>query len=169
MDVASAPPYLPARYRAVGPLRPDGASWRLEDAETGDSVVCRLLAVRPDEDDPAAPLRLRQALWTLARPVHPALAGVVDCGIGPDGTPWLIRPWIEAPRLADAGPLGPAAVARALGDLLAALDCLHRHGLAHGRLDARRVRVFPDGAAVLLDAGLAAEAREGRAGTPGVR
>ena len=137
MDVASAPPTLPARYAPVGPLRPDGVLWRCEDAEAGGPVVCRVVPPAREDDGPAAALRLRHGIWTLARPRHPALLGAIDRGVAPDGSHWLILPWVEAPRLADAGPLPPAAVARLLGDLLGALDCLHRHGMVHGALDAR--------------------------------
>ena len=73
------------------------------------------------------------------------------------GDLWVVYPWTEGSAPSEAAPtLGPAlapAVVEAVGRL-------HAAGLAHGALSEGNVRVGPDGAVRLLEAGLADLGRE---------
>lgn len=95
------------------------------------------------------------AMWrTLAQCEHPALVRMLAV-FEAHGTACAVMPWYEgsllsAPSLDGRPPLDPAALRALLGDLLGALEVLHRSGRAHGGVGPAKVLLREGAPAVLL-------------------
>lgn len=77
------------------------------------------------------------------------------------GTPWLVMERIDGGRLADAvarAPLDAMEVARLVGAVAAAVHALHRQNAIHLDLKPENILFRTDGAAVLVDFGIARHA-----------
>lgn len=65
------------------------------------------------------------------------VAPVVDAGLSPNGSPWLVTPWYGGASVAEGlrqGPLPIAEVVEAARNAVAALAALHQVGLLHANL-----------------------------------
>ena len=134
------------RYRAVRRLRSEregiAVPLLVADLEAGEAL--RVLRVVDERSVAAftAVLGLR----------HPHLATLLGLERAPDGRSYLVLEYVPGNDLAELLPsLGPEQRLAILCDVLAGLEALHRHGLAHGDLKPGNVIVRPDGRAVLID------------------
>jgi serine/threonine protein kinase len=119
-------------------------------------VVVKLL--RPHQvGDPRALRSLGREVAALADNPHPALPALLADGRA-DAVPHLVFDYLEGPALDEelgrCGPMDPASAAGLGAEVLAALEMVHRRGLAH--LDVKPANViFRDGGPVLVDFGSA--------------
>lgn len=134
------------RYRAVRRLRSTrgGTAGPLlvADLEAGEAL--RVLRVVDDRSVAAftAVLGLR----------HPHLATLLGRERSPDGSNYLVLEYVPGNDLSELLPsLDREQRLAILCDVLAGLEALHRHGLAHGDLKPGNIIVRPNGRAVLID------------------
>ncbi len=83
----------------------------------------------------------------LGRNRHPNLVRLVDAGVTAEGAPWLALEFVDGPDLRTRLDAGVSLVDEAVGYLIqvfAALDALHRAGLAHGDIKPENVIVQGD-------------------------
>jgi serine/threonine protein kinase len=94
---------------------------------------------------------------------HPNIAPVYDCGILPDGRPFLVMDYVEGTTLADViGTVTPVPAERALAiieQVCIGLSYAHKQGVLHRDIKPSNVMISRDGngreSAVILDFGLA--------------
>jgi serine/threonine-protein kinase PknK len=155
------PPTLPPRFEAVEPLGKGGGGevWAVRDRLTGEIVALKALAEHADQDEAVALVREAVALSGLEGLQVPR---VLRFGRLPGtGRPYLVRELVEGESLAAVckgepkdrtrAELALGAVARAARQL----TLLHRAQLLHGDIKPANIIVSPDGAATLVDLGLA--------------
>ncbi|MFN7147591.1 MAG: serine/threonine-protein kinase, partial [Myxococcota bacterium] len=140
---------LGGRYRLEAPLGEDSGVYRADDAEGKVPVAVKIFPSVGAHDT----FRREAAIAMRAR--HPNLVGLLDAGVtGTHG--WLVSEYVPGmevrDRLREYGPMGVRRSLDVAAQLFAALDALHRRGLAHGDikpdnvlLDEGRVRVFDYG------------------------
>ena len=133
-----------------------GAVYSARDTRLGRTVAIKVLH-RELRGDPAIGRRFEHEARTLATLNHPNIAsiyGVEDVG----GTRALVLEDVDGDTLAERVARGPIAVGDALQiarQIAEALDSAHQHGFIHRDLKPANVKLRPDGAAKLLDFGLA--------------
>lgn len=113
-----------------------GTVFRATDRRSGAPVVVKTISAGPAPLEEAAN-RFEAFAAALAVVKHPALPAVLDSGISPDGSAFLVLEPLEGRRLDLAGKLDlDAAVALLglLGQALDGLEALAARGLAHGNL-----------------------------------
>jgi len=100
---------------------------------------------------------LEREVEFLSRLNHPHIVPMIDAGTH-DDRPYLVMPHCQdgtlAERLAREGQLPIEDACRTVADLADALDCTHRHGVAHLDVKPSNILVV-DGHAVLADFGVA--------------
>ncbi len=102
--------------------------------------------------------RFRRETDILARLDHPNIVGLLDAGVADDGTPWLVMPLIEGPRIDDwcrAHDSDTRQVATLFLQVCAAVDNAHRSLIIHRDLKPSNVLVDRNGQVRLLDFGIA--------------
>lgn len=127
-------------------------------------LAVKMLRESDGREDDA--LRFRREAALLACMQHPALPGILEIG-DYRGRPYLVMDYIEGRTLAQVlldGPLPQEAVVRIGRSLAGALAAVHARGFVHRDVKPENVVILPDGAARLLDFGLATRIRE--EGTP---
>lgn len=116
-----------------------GEVWAATDRE-GRAV--RLRFVEPLSEAAQSRLRAR-------RPKHPLLEPPPSFGPHDDGRFWIATSAFAGEtleeRLSRAGPLSRKEVLSLVRELAVALGVLHARGLCHGRLDASRIVLSPEG------------------------
>jgi transcriptional regulator with GAF, ATPase, and Fis domain len=136
---------------AAGPAGADGGvataeRVRLEDGR--DALLKRFA--------PPAPAAFRAEIECLARVRSLNVTALIDAGVDPDGSPWLLREFVVGTTLrAVVRDLDPERRAALLDDVLSGLAALHREGLVHADLKPENVLVAEHGPARLTDFGLA--------------
>ncbi|MDB5101507.1 MAG: hypothetical protein JWM80_5928, partial [Cyanobacteria bacterium RYN_339] len=115
---------LPARYENPRLLGPDplGERFQAFDRQRGHDVELVRATPQPGKDPRATGVLLERAYWALAACPHPALLGVLDFGVAPDGLAYATRPVPPGPAL--QGPLQEADLRGWLPDVVAALAAL---------------------------------------------
>lgn len=102
--------------------------------------------------------RFRREGTILARLHHPHIARLLDAGISPIGSPYLVLEHVEGEhidRYCDARGLGAEARIRLFLDVLEALAHAHANLIVHRDIKPSNVLVTPDGQVKLLDFGIA--------------
>lgn len=151
-----------------------GDVYLARDLSTG--TECALKRMIPGTSRLPADL-LRNEFKTLARVRHPAIVGVHELSLSPDGVPYFTMDYV--PGLPADRALRPgdwAGFFFVAAELARGLEALHRAGIAHGDLKPSNVLVVPGpgadappAAVRLLDFGLASLFGDaaGHRGTPG--
>lgn len=175
---AQADGLLEHREEALAPIaadqRPDlGGGWRVIEAigrggmgevwlaESLGGGVGRRAAVKllkRGMDSEALLERFLQERRILGRLSHPAIAGMLDAGITPDGRPFLAMEYIRGEPItayARRAGLGLTARIRLLAEVADAVDHAHRQLVVHRDLKPGNVLVDEDGRPHLLDFGIA--------------
>ncbi|MFJ8475150.1 SAV_2336 N-terminal domain-related protein [Kitasatospora sp. NPDC094011] len=150
-------PLLADRFRLVQRIAQGRQSeiWRARDERDGSTVAVKTF----DRD------RLATALDTdaflaqsgrLAELDHRGLVGCHTAGIDAERL-YLVLEFIDNPDLRtvlEAGPAAPGEAAAIAHGVAEALDYLHTHGLAHGRIEPANILLRPDGSPALCDFGI---------------
>lgn len=171
-----------AHDRADGPLDPAGPDaelegrcigrWVLEDeiGRGGMSVVYRARTDEGGETRVAAiklltlgalvaggVQRFKREQAILARLQHPHIAGLLDCGVTEDGTPWLAMPLVDGQPIdqwCDERNLGVGARVQLMLDVCDAVAYAHRNLVIHRDIKPSNVLVDREGYVRLLDFGI---------------
>jgi diguanylate cyclase (GGDEF)-like protein len=153
------------RARWVGPRRSGPG------ADAGEDYAIKVLACTPEREQEVL-VGLRREAALLASIADPGLPRVHEVGVV-GGQPYLIMDLVTGRPLAELieqSALPPERAVSLALDIVTQLTAIHRKGLVHRDLKPENVIVGPDGAARLIDFGLAAweasdAAREGVVGT----
>ncbi len=107
----------------------------------------------------SAQKRLRREAMILARIAHPAVVAVLDCGVLPDGAPYVVLERIHGRTLRqvlDAEQrLSPGRAAHIARQIASALATAHGQGVVHRDLKPSNVMVLADDAVKVVDFGIA--------------
>jgi serine/threonine-protein kinase len=146
------------RYRLTGKLGQGGmgAVYKAEDLRLKRTVAVKLLFAGPLDDERTAERFIREA-ECLARLSHPNLLHVYDFGAEDDLRYFameLLSGVTLSALIRTRGKLNPNELLPLLGQLLAALDYIHRQGITHRDLKGGNIMVAGR-RVVLMDFGLA--------------
>jgi diguanylate cyclase (GGDEF)-like protein len=139
----------------VGELRHGSRSTVYRVRRDGRDHALKLL--HSSAVDPAARSQFRREAALLASLDHPGVAHIYEVG-EVDGRPYLIMELIEGESLTDqlaGGPLPEATVVDLVSQVAEALAAAHRAGRVHRDIKPHNIMVRADGAACLIDFGLA--------------
>jgi serine/threonine protein kinase len=143
-----------ARLLGTGPVCAAYESFRGAD-DSGEHVVLRVMVGNIATHERARAMLLRGA-YASNRFNHPRVIPVIGDGTDEGGTPFVVRPWIDAETLDQTlgkmeGPLTEAQVLRIAEQVLDALEIAHSHGIVHGAITSRNILVTPRGSVRLCD------------------
>ncbi len=131
--------------------------YRARDTRVGTDVAIKLL-VPPPAAARLARERLRREVQAVRQISHPNIVTVYDVA---DAGAWsfVAMEYVPGPDLAvrvrQRGPLDAEAAARLGGEIAAALEAAHRHGILHRDVKPQNILLAPDGRARLTDFGSA--------------
>jgi serine/threonine-protein kinase len=114
--------------------------------------------------------RFQQEARLAARLRHPNVVTVYDCGLAPGGAPYLVMELVAGPSLAGrlaAGVMPAGEVVSVAGQVAAALDHAHAHGVIHRDVKPGNVLLGPGGDVCLGDFGIAEPLSEQASAAPG--
>jgi eukaryotic-like serine/threonine-protein kinase len=144
----------------------NGVVWRAVDDVLGRQAAVKELVVTPGLFPPEQQIlseRARREARTAARLTHPNIITIHDM-VEDGGRPWIVMELLRCHSLgqiiADHGPLPPAVAAQIGLQALAALRCVHRHGVVHRDVKPANILVDDYWRAVLTDFGFAADHSE---------
>ncbi|MCB1599858.1 MAG: serine/threonine-protein kinase [Lysobacterales bacterium] len=126
------------------------------DGDYTQMVAVKLLRRGLDSEDVLS--RFLQERRILARLEHPAIARLIDGGMGADGLPWIAMELVDGQpitRYAEAAALALAPRLQLLIAVCEAVDYAHRRLIVHRDLKPSNVLVTADGSPRLLDFGIA--------------
>lgn len=131
------------RYPIVRPLAEGGAG---SVFLASDPLADRSVAIKffPPVRSSAREFRREAAIALRAR--HPNLAGLLDAGVE-DGRAWLAMEYVDGRDLRtelESGAYPAARAVRVAVQVFAALDALHRLGLAHGDIKPENLMIHDD-------------------------
>jgi serine/threonine-protein kinase len=156
MSQVSATSLIAGRYRLDHQLAADRLAevWLGTDLELARPVAVKLLHADAGAD---AVGQFRAAACRAASVTHEGLARVFDyCEPEPQESaqrPLLVMEYVEGPSLAvelRAGTLGSAQAADIIAKVTAAVQAVHRAGLAHGDIRPEKILLTSDGEAKLF-------------------
>ena len=156
----------PMEGRRIGPWRLTneigrggmGVVWEAvrSDDEYQQRVAIKLL--RSGIISPRDITRFREERQILAGLSHPGIAPLLDGGTTTDGSPYLVMEYVEGERLDDWLKRHEPSLRDRLRLFLSICDAVeyaHRHLVIHRDLKPANILVTPEGAAKLLDFGIA--------------
>jgi serine/threonine protein kinase len=153
------------RYALGGQLGEGGMGcvYRVRHVQLGKAYALKLIAPAYALDQ-SARARFNEEAKLASEISHPNIVSVVDFGEDPALGAYMVMELVEGDPLIDAGS-APMAVARAcdiLGQIVDALEHIHRRGIIHGDVKADNIMLTPESTgarrrriARLLDFGLA--------------
>jgi serine/threonine-protein kinase len=148
---------LSDRYRIERELGAGGMAtvYLAEDLKHGRKVAIKVL--RPELAAVIGADRFVREIRTIAALQHPHILGLIDSG-GVNGTAYYVMPFVEGESLRDRlsreKQLPVRDAIRLAGEVAAALDYAHRHGVIHRDIKPENI-LLHDGAALVADFGIA--------------
>jgi eukaryotic-like serine/threonine-protein kinase len=144
------------RYEIVSALGAGGMGevYRARDVQLGRDVAVKIISAAPDQVSLARFEREARAAAALS---HPAVLAVYDTG-SHEGLPFIVTELLEGETLRARLARGPLALRAALGlavQLAHGLAAAHSRGIVHRDLKPENLFLTSDGAAKILDFGLA--------------
>jgi serine/threonine protein kinase/tetratricopeptide (TPR) repeat protein len=133
-----------------------GVVYRARDGRLERDVAIKVLSTGLLTDE-SARRRFRKEALALAKLNHANIAAIYDVG-EQDTVDYLVMECISGQSLAEkvkSGPLPEKEIASSGGQIAAALEEAHEHGVVHRDLKPANVMVTPKGQAKVLDFGLA--------------
>lgn len=151
---------LAGRYVIVAPIGEGGMSrvWRAQDQNTGKYVAVKVLR---DEfrDDEMFIRRFEREAQAASRMTHPNIADLLDVGLEPDGTRYLVIEYISGKTLKqfiqESGAIRPETAAQIIIRVLAAVQHAHQNGVIHRDIKPQNILIDKDGAVKVTDFGIA--------------
>jgi serine/threonine-protein kinase len=132
-----------------------------EDLKHDRKVAVKVL--RPELAAVIGAERFLREIKTVATLQHPHILGLIDSGVV-DGTAYYVMPFVEGESLRDRlereKQLPIADAVRIAGEVAAALDYAHRHGVIHRDIKPENI-LLHDGSALVADFGIALAASKG--------
>ncbi|MGE5234951.1 MAG: protein kinase domain-containing protein [Acidobacteriota bacterium] len=117
-----------------------GVVFRATDPQTGTKVAIKLINRGSAADQEACRRRFLAAARRLKELAPPAFPAVLDCGITPDGTAFLVMEHVQvAGGLEALGGAPPARVLPLLAEVAASFAVLARAGVVHHNLSPENV------------------------------
>ena len=154
---------LAEHYRVERQLGQGGMAtvYLAEDLKHDRKVAVKVL--RPELAAVIGAERFLREIKTVATLQHPHILGLIDSGVV-DGTAYYVMPFVEGESLRDRlereKHLPIADAVRIAGQVAAALDYAHRHGVIHRDIKPENI-LLHDGAALVADFGIALAASKG--------
>jgi Tol biopolymer transport system component/tRNA A-37 threonylcarbamoyl transferase component Bud32 len=148
---------LADRYRIERELGQGGMAtvYLAQDLRHDRRVAIKVL--RPELAAVIGAERFLREIKTIATLQHPHILGLIDSG-EVSGTAWYVMPFVEGESLRDRlrreHQLPIADALRVAGDVAAALDYAHRHGVIHRDIKPENI-LLHDGSALVADFGIA--------------
>ena len=148
---------LADRYRIERELGQGGMAtvYLAQDLRHDRKVAIKVL--RPELAAVIGAERFLREIKTIATLQHPHILGLIDSG-EVSGTAWYVMPFVEGESLRDRlrreHQLPIADALRVAGDVAAALDYAHRHGVIHRDIKPENI-LLHDGSALVADFGIA--------------
>lgn len=130
-------------------------------AERADDQFRKQVAIKIIRHEMATPdllRRFRQERQLLARLDHPHIARLMDSGVTDDGIPYLVMEYVAGEQIleyCDRRKLSISQRARLFQDVCAAVQFAHQSLIVHRDLKPAHILVTAEGAAKLLDFGIA--------------
>ncbi len=119
-----------------------GSVYRGRHVELGRPMAIKILAPHL-VDNPTAKARFRREARAASKLDHPNSVHVVDFGIEPDGTTYLVMEFLEGRELFKAiyedWPLGAERTAKIMAQVLSVLSAAHELGIVHRDLKPENV------------------------------
>ncbi len=141
----------------LGGVLGEGGSGRVYDATWGHRRIALKVLRRELVTTEHEAARFASEAALIQSVDHPSIVKVLGSGVLPDGRPWLAMELLEGETLAARIARGSLLLADALtmfGQLMSAVEALHKRGLIHRDVKPENVMVVR-GFAVLLDFGIA--------------
>jgi len=162
------PRTLAGRYRLDRRVAVGGFSevWRAFDEELERVVAVKI----PKSSRIAMSAAFLAEARRVARLRHPAIAAVHDVGIDDDEC-FIVSEFLAGGSLADrlaSAPLAPGQAVRWIGQIAAALEFAHVHGVIHRDVKPANILINHHGDAVLTDFGIAQSAAKTGAFAPSI-
>ncbi len=130
-----------------------GSVYAARDERLGRDVAIKLL--RPDlSAQPQERQRFLNEGQIAAQVVHTHIVRTYDAGDAPEG-PFLVQELLQGRSLDQALPLPVDQAIDVVANIADALSALHEHGYVHLDVKPQNIWLRPNGAAVLLDFGIA--------------
>src|SRR5688572_14140386 len=151
-------PYRLVRVIGEGGM---GTVFKAERVDLGTSAAIKIL--RDAWLSPARRRRFAAEQRTLAALNHPGIARLFDAGVLNDGTPWIVMEYVDGTPITDYCQTHNASLQERLRLFRAVCDAVqfaHRHLVIHRDLKPSNILVTADGAAKLLDFGIAKQLAE---------
>jgi serine/threonine protein kinase len=130
--------------------------YRALDRESGRTVALRVFNQR-FQADPRFVIRFRQRMLAIAAISHENLVDIFDYGVL-DGRYFIAMEWVSGvdlrTYLVEHGPLSPGLAAWIAIKVCAALEAVHRNGLAHRGIKPQNILLSGSGAIKVSDVGL---------------
>lgn len=134
-----------------------GAVYEASHVRTGKRVAIKLLKAFGSEPDVVARFQREAYISNLVR--HPGVVSVLDDGVAPDGSPYLVMDLLEGESLEEIsereGRLEPRFVFELAIEVLGVLDSAHQAGIVHRDLKPSNIFMCHDGQVKVLDFGIA--------------
>jgi eukaryotic-like serine/threonine-protein kinase len=152
------------KYRIVGKLLGGGMGrvYLAEDGPGGPKIALKLIDIGTDQDsrEVLEAERRGAALQARLSAIDPRVVRIRDAG-DRDGCFYIAMEYVEGQDLSEILANGPlpewraAAIAIELCDVLANAHSLDGHGIVHGDIKPRNIRIAADGHVKVLDFGIA--------------
>ena len=151
---------LAGRYKIVAPIGEGGMSrvWRAQDLNTGKSVAVKVLRDEYREDETFVRRFEREAL-AASRMTHPNISNLLDVGLEPDGTRYLVIEYVSGKTLKqfiqESGSIRPETAAQIIMRVLAAVQHAHQNGVIHRDIKPQNILIDKEGTVKVSDFGIA--------------
>jgi serine/threonine-protein kinase len=136
-----------------------GAVYEAHRADAQFRMRAAVKCVRSALASPSTLRRFRRERQILADLQHPHIATLLDGGVTPDGTPYLVMEYVDGAPITiwcDARRLSVAARLRLFLEVCDAVQHAHQRLIVHRDLKPANILVSEDGGVKLLDFGIAA-------------
>lgn len=132
--------------------------WRAQDLNTGKYVAVKVLR-EEYHDDEVFVHRFEREAQAASRMTHPNIVNLLDVGVEPDGTRYLVIEFVSGKTLKqfiqESGALRPDIAAQIIIRVLAAVQHAHQNGVIHRDIKPQNILIDKEGTVKVSDFGIA--------------